>query len=71
MKVTFENPAVQQMLPWGSAWYEAAKECAAKRGLGIVAVTVARRIMLGDGRWYGVELDEQTQQWELRPESAS
>ncbi|OAI45070.1 hypothetical protein AYO44_13180 [Planctomycetaceae bacterium SCGC AG-212-F19] len=71
MKVTFSDPPVQLLLPWGSSWFDAAKELAAERGLGIVAVTVARRVMLGNGRWSAVALGEQTQQWELRPEDAA
>lgn len=67
MKVTLTEPQVQQQLPWGSAWFEAAKELAAQRRLGIVSVTVARRIQLGNGQWYTVTMNEQSQQWELVP----
>ena len=68
VRVTLQFPREQLSLPWGQEWYDAAKRLAADRGLGILAVSVARRVQLGDGNWYRVVFDEPATDFQLQQE---
>ena len=65
IRVTLEQPSTQLALPWGQEWYDAAKKLAAEMGLGILAVSVARRVQLGDGNWYRVAFNELAADFEI------
>ena len=68
IRVTLEQPQAQLTLPWGQEWYDAAKRLAADRGLGILAVSVARRVQLGDGNWYCVVFNDLVADFQLQTE---
>ena len=65
VRVTLQFPREQLTLPWGQEWYDAARRLAADRGLVILAVSVARRVQLGDGNWYRVAFNDLAADFEI------